>query len=139
MVGILDADKEGFLRSEPSLIQTIGRAARNVEGQVVIYADEVTESIRKAVDTTNRRRHLQMEYNRKHNITPKSTSRSLKEKTQKKDVVLRDDIENMPKDELHLFIQDLRKDMKKAAQRLDFEEAAKIRDKILIFEEVRDE
>jgi len=139
LVGILDADKEGFLRSEPSLIQTIGRAARNVEGQVVIYADEVTESIRKAVDTTNRRRHLQMEYNRKHNITPKSTSRSLKEKTQKKDVVLRDDIENMPKDELHLFIQDLRKDMKKAAQRLDFEEAAKIRDKILIFEEVRDE
>ncbi len=139
LVGILDADKEGFLRSEPSLIQTIGRAARNVEGQVMIYADEVTESIRKAVDTTNRRRHLQMEYNRKHNITPKSTSRSLKEKTQKKDVVLRDDIENMPKDELHLFIQDLRKDMKKAAQRLDFEEAAKIRDKILIFEEVRDE
>ncbi len=139
LVGILDADKEGFLRSEPSLIQTIGRAARNVEGQVMIYADEVTESIRKAVDTTNRRRHLQMEYNRKHDITPKSTSRSLKEKTQKKDVVLRDDIENMPKDELHLFIQDLRKDMKKAAQRLDFEEAAKIRDKILIFEEVRDE
>lgn len=113
LVGILDADKEGFLRSEPSLIQTIGRAARNVEGQVMIYADEVTESIRKAVDTTNRRRHLQMEYNREHNITPKSTSRSLKEKTQKKDVVLRDDIENMPKDELHLFIQDLRKDMKK--------------------------
>jgi excinuclease ABC subunit B len=110
-----------------------------VEGQVVIYADEVTESIRKAVDTTNRRRHLQMEYNREHNITPKSTSRSLKEKTQKKDVVLRDDIENMPKDELHLFIQDLRKDMKKAAQRLDFEEAARIRDKILIFEEVRNE
>jgi len=139
LVGILDADKEGFLRSEPSLIQTIGRAARNVEGQVMIYADEVTESIRKAVDTTNRRRHLQMEYNREHNITPKSTSRSLKEKTQKKDVVLRDDIENMPKDELHLFIQDLRKDMKKAAQRLDFEEAARIRDKILIFEEVRNE
>jgi excinuclease ABC subunit B len=139
LVGILDADKEGFLRSEPSLIQTIGRAARNVEGQVMIYADEVTESIRKAVDTTNRRRHLQMEYNKKHNITPKSTSRSLKEKTQKKDVVMRDDIENMPKDELHLFLQDLRKDMKKAAQRLDFEEAAKIRDKILIFEELVDE
>ena len=139
LVGILDADKEGFLRSEPSLIQTIGRAARNVEGQVVVYADEITQSIRRAVDTTNRRRHLQMEYNRKHNITPKSTQRSLKEKTQKKDVVMRDDIENMPKDELYLFIQDLRKDMKKAAQRLDFEEAAKIRDKIMIFEEINHE
>ena len=80
-----------------------------------------------------------MEYNRKHNITPKSTQRSLKEKTQKKDVVMRDDIENMPKDELYLFIQDLRKDMKKAAQRLDFEEAAKIRDKIMIFEEINHE
>lgn len=139
LVGILDADKEGFLRSEPSLIQTIGRAARNVEGQVMIYADKITESIRKAVDTTNRRRHLQIEYNKKHNITPKSTQRSLKEKTEKKDVIMRDDIENMPKDELRLFIQDLRKDMKKAAQRLDFEEAAKIRDKILIFEEINDE
>ena len=139
LVGILDADKEGFLRSEPSLIQTIGRAARNVEGQVIVYADEITESIRKAVDTTNRRRHLQMEYNKKHNITPKSTVRSLKEKTQKKDVIMRDDIESMPKDELRLFIQDLRIDMKKAAQRLDFEEAAKIRDKIMIFEEISDE
>lgn len=139
LVGILDADKEGFLRSESALIQTIGRAARNVEGQVVIYADEVTESIRKAVDTTNRRRHLQIEYNKKHNIIPKSTERSLKEKTQKKDVVMRDDIISMPKDELHLLIQDLRKDMKKAAQRLDFEEAAKIRDKILIFEELNNE
>lgn len=139
MVGILDADKEGFLRSESSLIQTIGRAARNVEGQVMIYADEVTESIRKAVDTTNRRRQLQMEYNKKHNITPRSTSRSLKKKTEKKDMIMRDDIISMPKDELHLFLQDLRKDMKKAAQTLDFEEAAKIRDKILIFEELTDE
>ncbi|HTX61295.1 MAG TPA: excinuclease ABC subunit UvrB [Methanobacterium sp.] len=139
LVGILDADKEGFLRSEQSLIQTIGRAARNVEGQVIIYADEITKSIRTAVDTTNRRRHLQMEYNKKHKITPKSTVRSIKEKTKKKDVIMRDDLENMPKDEIHLFIQDLRKDMKKAAQRLDFEEAAKIRDKILIFEELNDE
>lgn len=139
MVGILDADKEGFLRSESSLIQTIGRAARNVEGQVMIYADEVTESIRKAVETTNRRRQLQMDYNKKHNITPRSTSRSLKKKTEKKDMIMRDDIISMPKDELHLFLQELRKDMKKAAQMLDFEEAAKIRDKILIFEELTDE
>ncbi|HPX78203.1 MAG TPA: excinuclease ABC subunit UvrB, partial [Methanobacterium sp.] len=119
MVGILDADKEGFLRSESSLIQTIGRAARNVEGQVMIYADEVTESIRKAVETTNRRRQLQMDYNKKHNITPRSTSRSLKKKTEKKDMIMRDDIISMPKDELHLFLQELRKDMKKAAQMLD--------------------
>ncbi|MDD1774740.1 MAG: excinuclease ABC subunit UvrB [Methanobacterium sp.] len=139
LVGILDADKEGFLRSEQSLIQTIGRAARNVEGQVIIYADQITESIRKAVDTTNRRRKLQMDYNQIHNIIPKSTVRSLKEKTEKKDVIMRDDIQSMPKDELQLFIQDLRKDMKKAAQKLDFEEAAKIRDKILIFEELKDE
>jgi len=139
MVGILDADKEGFLRSESSLIQTIGRAARNVEGQVMIYADEVTESIRKAVETTNRRRQLQMDYNKKHNITPRSTSRSLKKKTEKKDMIMRDDIISMPKDELHLLLQELRKDMKKAAQMLDFEEAAKIRDKILIFEELTDE
>lgn len=139
LVGILDADKEGFLRSQQSLIQTIGRAARNVEGQVVIYADEITESIRKAVDITNRRRKLQLEYNRKHNITPKSTVRSLRKKTDRKDVIMRDDLKTMPRDELRLFIQDLRKDMKKAAERLDFEEAAKIRDKILIFEEQIDE
>ncbi len=139
LVGILDADKEGFLRSEQSLIQTIGRAARNVEGQVVIYADKITSSIRRAVDTTNRRRNLQMEYNKEHNIIPKSTVRSLKEKTDKKDVIMRDDLKTMPRDELRLLIKDLRKDMKKAAQRLDFEEAAKIRDKILIFEEQIDE
>jgi excinuclease ABC subunit B len=135
LVGILDADKEGFLRSEPSLIQTIGRAARNVDGQVVIYADQITDSVSNAVDITNRRRQLQLEYNQKHGITPKSTVRSLKE-TRTKDVIMRDDVEKMPKDELRLLIKDLREDMKKAATRLDFEEAANIRDKIIIFEEV---
>jgi excinuclease ABC subunit B len=137
LVGILDADKEGFLRSEPSLIQTIGRAARNVDGQVVIYADKITDSVSNAVDITNRRRQLQLEYNQKHGITPKSTVRSLKE-TRTKDVVMRDDVEKMPKDELRLLIKDLREDMKKAATQMDFEEAAKIRDKIIIFEEVSD-
>jgi excinuclease ABC subunit B len=135
LVGILDADKEGFLRSEPSLIQTIGRAARNVDGQVVIYADKITDSVSNAVDITNRRRQLQLEYNQKHGITPQSTVRSLKE-TRTKDVIMRDDVEKMPKDELRLLIKDLREDMKKAATRLDFEEAANIRDKIIIFEEV---
>ena len=137
LVGILDADKEGFLRSEPSLIQTIGRAARNVDGQVVIYADQITDSVSNAVDITNRRRQLQLDYNQKHGITPKSTVRSLKE-TRKKDVIMRDDVEKMPKDELRLLIKDLRDDMKKAATMLDFEEAAKIRDKIMIFEGVSD-
>lgn len=136
LVGILDADKEGFLRSEQSLIQTIGRAARNVEGQVVIYADKITDSVHNAVDITNKRREMQLEYNEKHNITPRSTERTLKEKTSKKDVIMRDDVDKMPKDELRLLIKDLKDEMKKAATRMDFEEAAKIRDKILILEGV---
>ncbi|NYB52879.1 MAG: excinuclease ABC subunit UvrB [Methanobacteriaceae archaeon] len=138
MVGILDADKEGFLRSETSLIQTIGRAARNVEGQVIIYADEITDSVRNAVDITNKRRKLQLKYNQEHNITPRSTERTLKEKTRKKDVIMREDVDKMPKDELRLLLKDLKEEMKKAAARLDFEEAAKIRDKILILEGVQD-
>lgn len=138
LVGILDADKEGFLRSESSLIQTIGRASRNVEGQVLIYADKITDSVRNAVDITNKRRELQLKYNKDHNITPKSTQRTLKEKTSEKDVIMRDDVEKMPKDELRLLIKDLKEEMKKAATRLDFEEAASIRDKILILEGVSD-
>ena len=136
LVGILDADKEGFLRSQPALIQTIGRAARNVEGQVIIYADKITDSVRNAVDITNHRRELQLKYNEDHGITPRSTERTLKEKTKEKDVIMRDDVEKMPKDELRLLIKDLKEEMKKAASRLDFEEAAKIRDKILILEGV---
>ncbi|MEN6329357.1 MAG: excinuclease ABC subunit UvrB [Methanobacteriaceae archaeon] len=134
LVGILDADKEGFLRSEPSLIQTMGRAARNVNGQVLVYADEVTNSVHRAVDITNQRRKMQMEYNQKHGIVPQSTVRSLKEKTQKKDVILRDDVKKMPRDELRLLIKDLEDDMKHAAADLDFEKAAKLRDKILALE-----
>lgn len=134
LVGILDADKEGFLRSEQSLIQTIGRAARNVEGQVVIYADEITNSVNNAVKITNRRRKTQLEYNQKHGITPKSTERTLKEKTRKSDVIMRDDIAKMPKDELKLLVKDLKVEMKNAASQLDFEKAAQLRDKILILE-----
>ena len=134
LVGILDADKEGFLRSEPSLIQTMGRAARNVNGQVLVYADDVTKSVQRAVDITNQRRKMQMEYNQEHGIIPQSTVRSLKEKTQKKDVILRDDVKKMPRDELRLLIKDLEDDMKHAAADLDFERAAKLRDKILALE-----
>jgi excinuclease ABC subunit B len=134
LVGIMDADKEGFLRSEPSLIQTMGRAARNVNGQVLVYADEVTDSVQRAVETTNQRRKMQMEYNHKHGITPQSTERTLKEKPQKRDVILRDDVKKMPRDELRLLIKDLEDDMKHAAADLDFERAAKLRDKILALE-----
>jgi len=135
LIGILDADKEGFLRSETSLIQTIGRAARNIDGQVIIYADEITRSVGSAVNITNRRRKFQMEYNEKHGITPKSVSRTIKEK-QKDKIELVDDIENIPEDELQLLIKDLEHEMKLAASKLDFERAAKIRDKITVLEGV---
>ena len=134
LVGILDADKEGFLRSETSLIQTIGRAARNVDGQVLMYADEITESVRSAVDITNRRRKMQVEYNREHGIIPRSVVKSIKDRPKKQDVILTDDVENIPPDELHLIIKDLKQEMRKAASKLDFENAARIRDKILVLE-----
>ena len=136
LIGILDADKEGFLRSETSLIQTIGRAARNVEGQVVIYADEITRSVESAVNITNNRRKMQIEYNKKHNITPKSVVRSIKEKEKKDKIELIDDIESMPVDEVRLLIKDLEHEMSLAAKKLDFEKAAKIRDKISVLEGV---
>jgi excinuclease ABC subunit B len=138
LVGIMDADKEGFLRSKTSLIQTIGRASRNVEGQVIMYADVMTESVRSAVYVTNRRRKLQMEYNRKHGITPRSVVKSIKEKPVKEGELLEQvtDIENIPKEELHLLIKDLEAEMKDAAKKLDFERAAKIRDKIHALEGV---
>lgn len=133
LVGILDADKEGFLRSKTSLIQTIGRAARNVEGQVIIYADKITDSISSAVEITNNRRKIQMAYNKEHGINPQSTVRTVKEKT-KKEIKTRDNVKDIPKDELILLIKDLEADMKKASLKLDFETAAKIRDKIQFLE-----
>lgn len=129
LVGILDADKEGFLRSETSLIQTIGRASRNVRGQVIIYADEITESVRSAVSLTNKRRKLQIAYNRKYGITPRTVVRSIKKK--KDSIKMEDDLKNIPKDELRLLIDDLKYEMENAASKLDFEKAAKIRDQIL--------
>ncbi len=129
LVGILDADKEGFLRSETSLIQTIGRASRNVRGQVIIYADEITESVRSAVSLTNKRRKLQIAYNREHGITPRTVVRSIKKK--KDSIKMEDDLKNIPKDELRLLIDDLKYEMENAASKLDFEKAAKIRDQIL--------
>ena len=133
LVAILDADKEGFLRNETSLIQTIGRAARNVNGRVIMYVDDMTDSVKNAYDITLKRRKLQMKYNEVHGITPKSTQRTLKEKLAEEDEKYKGigaDVSTMPKDELNLLIRDLEKDMKDAAARLDFERAADLRNKL---------
>ena len=130
LVAILDADKEGFLRSDPSLIQTIGRAARNAEGRVIMYADTVTGSMRRAIDETNRRRAVQQEYNRAHNITPRTIIKEVKSTigiTQKKQAVSADKIkaEDIPDE-----IEKLKALMKVASNQLDFEKAIEIRDTI---------
>ena len=134
LVAILDADKEGFLRNETSLIQTIGRAARNVNGRVIMYADEKTDSVMNAYNTTVKRRKLQMKYNEVHGITPTSAQRTLKEKLSQEDEKYKGikgtDISKMPKDELRLLIKDIEKDMKEAASRIDFERAAELRNKL---------
>lgn len=136
LVAILDADKEGFLRSETSLIQTIGRAARNADGRVIMYADTITDSMRKAIDETERRRRIQQEYNEAHNITPTTIKKAVRDliaisKTASesgKD--LEKDIESMNRRELEKLIKELTKKMHKAAADLNFEEAAEIRDRI---------
>ncbi len=127
LVAILDADKEGFLRSETSLIQTIGRAARNVNGEVIIYADRLTDSVMAAVETTNRRRKLQMEYNRRHGIKPRSTKRTLREKKDAEELK----VDEIPEHELEIIIKDLEAEMRDAARNLEFERAARIRDRIM--------
>ena len=111
LVAILDADKEGFLRSETSLIQTIGRAARNVNGQVIMYADEMTDSVKNAKEITDKRRYIQMAYNKKYDITPRSTERTLKEKKEDTKNKNLSEIKKMPKDDLRLLIRDLQKDL----------------------------
>ena len=138
LVAILDADKEGFLRSETSLIQTIGRAARNVDGEVLMYVDEMTDSVRNAVDITNKRRKLQIAYNEKYNITPKTTSRTLKDKKLSTSrTPSRDDLRGMPKDELKLLIKDLEDEMREAANNLEFERAASLRDQIVALKSIK--
>lgn len=131
LVAILDADKEGFLRNETSLIQTIGRAARNINGQVIMYVDEMTDSVKNATVITNKRRKIQIKYNKKHGIVPKTTKRALKDKKVAEDLDIEGtDISKIPKDELRLLISDLENDMKEAASKLDFERAASLRDQI---------
>lgn len=131
LVAILDADKEGFLRNETSLIQTIGRAARNINGQVIMYVDEMTDSVKNATAITSKRRKIQIKYNEKHGIVPKTTKRALKDKKVVEGLDIEGtDISKIPKDELRLLISDLENDMKEAAAKLDFERAASLRDQI---------
>ena len=134
LVAILDADKEGFLRSESALIQTIGRAARHVEGKVIMYANLITESMEKAISETNRRREIQQEYNEAHHITPhsvqKDISAGLRAIIPEKEQVTKLDIKRVPKDELPGLIKQLTSEMQLAAANLEFERAALLRDEI---------
>ena len=137
LVAILDADKEGFLRSETSLIQTIGRAARNSDGHVIMYADQMTDSMRVAIEETERRRRIQQKYNEEHGITPQTIRKavrdliSISKKIAKEEVRFEKDPESMTKEELEKLIASIQKKMKKAAAELDFEAAAELRDKMM--------
>jgi excinuclease ABC subunit B len=132
LVAILDADKEGFLRSETSLIQTIGRSARNVNGHVVMYADSITRSMRGAIDETNRRRKIQMEYNEKHGITPRSVVKKVMDVIEiGKKVKDSDGKEHkLTRAERDKLVEKLTAEMKEAARMLEFEKAAFLRDRI---------
>ena len=142
LVAILDADKEGFLRSRTSLIQTMGRAARHLQGQVIMYADRITDSMKNAMDEVSRRREIQIKYNEDHGITPLSISKPIRERIMEKTVEealseikemnIEDfDFKTMTKKKQKEFIKVLEGKMKMAAEILDFETAATIRDKVL--------
>ena len=136
LVAILDADKEGFLRSETSLIQTIGRAARNVDGHVIMYADHITASMRRAIDETARRREIQRQYNEEHGITPKTIQKAVRDVIAISKAAIKDkkswekDPESMSREELEKLTKELERRMLKAAAELNFEEAAMLRDQI---------
>lgn len=137
LVAILDADKEGFLRSRTSLIQTIGRAARNSEGRVIMYADVMTDSMKMAIEETNRRRKIQQQYNEEHGITPQTIQKSVRDlisvskKIASDEMKFEKDPESMSKKELEKTIADVTKHMQRAAAELDFETAALLRDKMI--------
>ena len=138
LVAILDADKEGYLRSERSLIQTIGRAARNAEGKVIMYADQITKSMRKAIDETERRRKKQMAFNAEHNIVPQTVRKAVRDIIEATKVAespvkynVNKPVEKMNKRDLKKLIADLEKEMKQKARELEFEEAAQLRDVII--------
>jgi excinuclease ABC subunit B len=141
LVAILDADKEGFLRSEQALIQNIGRAARHIEGHVILYANKMTDSMRRAIDETNRRRAIQEAYNTERGVVPTQIVKQIRDLTdrvrgmmtedQKADVGDAATLANLPKDEMLRMIKELEKEMKAAAQGLEFEKAAVLRDQIM--------
>jgi excinuclease ABC subunit B len=151
LVAIIDADKEGFLRSERALVQTVGRAARNVNGMVIMYADRVTDSMQRTIDETNRRRAIQEQYNVEHGITPTQIIKSIKHNLKKANVPLEDDaaynydttksiaadpvIAYMSHDQLEKTIAKVKKDMEKAAKQLDFIEAARLRDEMFVLKQ----
>jgi excinuclease ABC subunit B len=134
LVAILDADKEGFLRSTTALIQTAGRAARNAEGKVLMYAQKITKSMKETIDTTQQRRQRQIEYNKKHNITPKTTIRELDTNLKLEDsgelYNKKSKLEKMPKSQRQQLIKELKAKMLEASKKLEFEEAARLRDEI---------
>jgi len=139
LVAILDADKEGFLRSETALIQTIGRAARNVNGRVILYADNMTNALEKSISETNRRRKLQLEYNAKHNITPTTIAKEIKSITDQMKTEHDEVVETLLKVDMDLFeknpkqvLKEKKRQMDEAVAILDFETAAIIRDELEI-------
>ena len=143
LVVILDADKEGFLRSETSLVQTIGRAARNINGKVIMYADKITRSMKLALDETNRRRSIQTQYNEEHGITPKGIVKGIRdviEATVAAEEVAAYEVEKiqkMTKKELMSYVETLEEEMMEASRKLQFERAAELRDMIVEIKETK--
>jgi len=143
LVAVLDADKEGFLRSAVSLIQTIGRAARNLNGRVLLYADTVTDSIRRAVDETARRREIQRRYNEEHGITPQSVKRAIRDlgasvyEADYLTVPLAAEGAEYQPDQIPRIVAELEREMKRAAEALEFEKAAQLRDRIVALKDLQ--
>ena len=131
LVAILDADKEGFLRSETSLVQTIGRAARNVDGRVIMYGDIMTESMEKAVTETNRRRAIQQAYNEAHGITPETVRNAIRDVLEITKQVETTAVKPLNEDERAALMRQIEEQMLSAAKNLEFEQAAKLRDQLL--------